>query len=42
VLLFVFVSVPLMDRRSVQRRPAYADHMRRVPALLPLRLGRGV
>jgi steroid 5-alpha reductase family enzyme len=42
VLLFVFVSVPLMDRRSVQRRPAYADHMRRVPALLPLRLRRGV
>ncbi|WP_433380592.1 DUF1295 domain-containing protein [Actinoplanes sp. CA-142083] len=42
VLLFVFVSVPLMDRRSVQRRPAYADHMRRVPALLPLRLHRGV
>jgi steroid 5-alpha reductase family enzyme len=41
VLLFVFVSVPLMDRRSVQRRPAYADHMRRVPALLPLRLHRG-
>lgn len=42
VLLFAFVSVPLMDRRSVQRRPAYADHMRRVPALLPLRLRRGV
>ena len=36
VLLFAFVSVPLMDRRSAQRRPAYADHMRRVPALLPL------
>ena len=35
VLLFAFVSVPLMDRRSVARRPAYADHMRDVPALLP-------
>ncbi len=35
VLLFTFVSVPLMDRRSLDRRPAYADHMRRVPALLP-------
>jgi steroid 5-alpha reductase family enzyme len=35
VLLFTFVSVPLMDRRSLERRPAYADHMRRVPALLP-------
>jgi steroid 5-alpha reductase family enzyme len=39
VVLFAFISVPLMDRRSVQRRPAYAEHMRRVPALLP-RLGR--
>jgi steroid 5-alpha reductase family enzyme len=35
VLLFVLVSVPLMDRRSLARRPAYAEHMRRVPALLP-------
>lgn len=35
VLLFVFVSVPMMDRRSLLRRPAYAEHMRRVPALLP-------
>ena len=35
VLLFAFVSVPMMDRRSLERRPAYAEHMRRVPALLP-------
>ena len=35
VALFVFVSVPLMDRRSLERRPDYAEHMRRVPALLP-------
>jgi steroid 5-alpha reductase family enzyme len=35
VLLFTTVSVPLMDRRSLSRRPSYADHMRRVPALLP-------
>jgi steroid 5-alpha reductase family enzyme len=35
VLLFTFVSVPMMDRRSLIRRPAYADHMHRVPALLP-------
>jgi steroid 5-alpha reductase family enzyme len=35
VLLFTFVSVPMMDRRSLERRPAYADHMRRVPALIP-------
>jgi steroid 5-alpha reductase family enzyme len=36
VLLFAFVSVPMMDRRSLQRRPGYADHIRRLPALLPL------
>jgi steroid 5-alpha reductase family enzyme len=33
--LFAFVSVPLMDRRSLRRRPEYAEHMRRVPALVP-------
>jgi steroid 5-alpha reductase family enzyme len=35
VLLFTFVSVPMMDRRSLERRPGFAEHMRRVPALLP-------
>lgn len=34
--MFVWVSVPFMDQRSVERRPAYADYMRRVSALLPL------
>jgi steroid 5-alpha reductase family enzyme len=33
--LFVFISVPLLDRRSLARRPSYAEHMRRVPALFP-------
>jgi steroid 5-alpha reductase family enzyme len=33
--MFVLFSVPLLDRRSVARRPAYADHMRAVPGLLP-------
>jgi len=35
-VMFVFVSVPFMDERSVERRPAYAEHMRKVSALLPL------
>lgn len=35
-LMFVFVSVPFMDKRSLERRPAYAGHMQRVSALLPL------
>ncbi|WP_028081822.1 DUF1295 domain-containing protein [Solimonas soli] len=34
--MFVFVSIPFMDRRSLERRPAYAEHMRKVSALLPL------
>ena len=37
VFLFAVVSVPMMDRRSVQRRPGYAEHMREVSALLPLK-----
>jgi steroid 5-alpha reductase family enzyme len=39
-LLFVFVSVPLLDRRSVARRPGYARHMALVPALVPRLFGR--
>ncbi|HEY9544620.1 MAG TPA: DUF1295 domain-containing protein, partial [Solimonas sp.] len=35
-VMFVFVSIPFMDQRSVERRPAYAQHMRKVSGLLPL------
>jgi steroid 5-alpha reductase family enzyme len=41
VALFVFASVPLMDRRSLARRPGYAAHMARVGALLPRLSRRG-
>jgi steroid 5-alpha reductase family enzyme len=34
--MFWFASIPLMDQRSVARRPAYAQYMREVSALLPL------
>ncbi|MEO5730333.1 MAG: DUF1295 domain-containing protein [Byssovorax sp.] len=34
-LLFVFASIPMLDRRSAARRPAYAAHMLRVSALVP-------
>lgn len=34
--MFVFVSIPFMDERSLERRPAYAEHMRKVSALIPL------
>jgi len=33
--LFVFVSIPMIDRRSLKRRPGYAEHMKRLPALVP-------
>ena len=33
--MFVFASIPLLDDRSLERRPGYADHMVRVPALIP-------
>lgn len=35
-LLFTRISIPLLDRRSLARRPSYREHMRRLPALLPL------
>lgn len=34
-LLFVFVSVPMLDQRSLARRPGYAAHMRKVSAIVP-------
>lgn len=33
--LFVFISVPLIDRRMLRRRPGYADRIRKVSALIP-------
>ena len=34
-LLFVFVSVPMMDRRMLARRPGYTESMRTRSALVP-------
>ena len=34
--MFLFASIPMLDERSAERRPGYAEHMRRVSALLPL------
>ena len=36
VLLFQVVSIPMMEDRSLQRRPDYTDYQARVPKLLPL------
>jgi steroid 5-alpha reductase family enzyme len=35
VLMFMFASVPMIDRRSVERRPGYAAHMAKVSAIVP-------
>ncbi len=34
-LMFVFVSVPLLDQRSIERRPGYEEYMRRTSAIVP-------
>ena len=34
-LLFLFISIPMMDKRSKERRPEYAEHMKKVSALVP-------
>jgi steroid 5-alpha reductase family enzyme len=36
VVLFQTVSIPMMEQRSLKRRPNYADYQARVPKLLPL------
>lgn len=33
--MFVFASIPMMDRRSTGRRPGYADYAARTSALVP-------
>lgn len=38
-LLFVFISIPLMDKRSAKRRPAYQSYMDSTPALFPIKFG---
>lgn len=35
VLLFVFASIPMMEKRSLERRPSYQDVVDRVPMLVP-------
>jgi steroid 5-alpha reductase family enzyme len=34
-VMFKVASIPMLDRRSVERRPGYAEHMRRVNAVVP-------
>ena len=39
--MFAFASIPFMDQRSVERRPAYREYMNRTSALIPLPPKRG-
>ena len=33
--MFMFISIPMIDKRSLKRRPDYADHMHKVSAFIP-------
>ena len=35
-LLFVFISIPMIDKRMLSKRPHYAERKRRVSGLIPL------
>ena len=35
ILMFRYASIPMMEKRSLARRPEYADTMARIPRLLP-------
>lgn len=34
-VMFTFASVPMLDKRSLERRAAYGEHMRRISAIVP-------
>jgi steroid 5-alpha reductase family enzyme len=35
VILFTRISIPLMEKRNRERKPGYAEYVKKVPALLP-------
>ena len=35
VLLFFFISIPIIDTRMKRRRPGYAEYAKRVSRLVP-------
>ena len=34
-VMFHLASIPMLDQRSLERRPGYEEHMRRVNAVIP-------
>ena len=37
-MLFVFISIPMMDKRNLERRAGYAERMKKVSALVPWKI----
>jgi steroid 5-alpha reductase family enzyme len=35
IILFKFISIPLMEKRNIARKPGYQEYIRKVPALFP-------
>ena len=35
IILFKFISIPLMEKRNLERKPGYLEYIKRVPALFP-------
>ncbi len=36
ILLFVFISIPMMEERQVANKPSYVDYQKRVSSLIPM------
>lgn len=35
IILFKFISIPLMEKRNITRKPGYEEYIKKVPALFP-------
>jgi len=35
LILFVFISIPMMEKRSIENKPNFKEHMKTTPALIP-------
>lgn len=38
VILFRFISIPLMEKRNIDKKEGYTDYIKRVPRLLPIKI----
>jgi steroid 5-alpha reductase family enzyme len=35
IILFTGISIPLMEKRNLERRPGYEEYIKKVPVLIP-------